>query len=295
MRVLFDIFRDGLFAINSASDKLATAQQQVATGKRIHTISDDPQAVRQAVGEHATLGALDAYTRSADSATARLLAADSVLSSIVDKISAAIVSGTAARGSNVTAAARDAHAAELRSLRDGLLNDFNASVSGTYLFSGTEVTTPAFANVGGVWTYQGNGGTAQVEVERGRLINVSFDGRAIAQGGDAADVFTVIDDLAAAIEAGDSDAMAAGIDALDRAFDRALQAQGRLGADERAVYDASARLADLRLAAAGRRSKLEDANMAEAVTRLQQADTAYRAALSAVSTSERVSLLDFLR
>jgi flagellar hook-associated protein 3 FlgL len=295
MRVLFDILRDGLSAINTASDKLATAQQQVATGKRLHTISDDPQAVRQAVGEHAALGALDAYQRTADTAATRLLTADSVLGSIVDTLSAAIVSGTAARGSNVTDAARAAHAAELRSLRDGLLNDFNASINGTYLFSGTEAATPAFADVGGVWTYQGNADATQVEVERGRLIRVSFDGQAIAQGADADNVFTAIDDLAAAIEAGDRDAMAAGIEALDRAFDRALQAQGRLGADERAVYDSSARLSDLRVAAESRRSKLEDANMAEAVTRLQQADTAYRAALSAVSTSERVSLLDFLR
>jgi flagellin-like hook-associated protein FlgL len=35
--------------------------------------------------------------------------------------------------------------------------------------------------------------------------------------------------------------------------------------------------------------------MAEAMTRLGQADTAYRAALAAVSTAERVSLLDYLR
>jgi len=38
-----------------------------------------------------------------------------------------------------------------------------------------------------------------------------------------------------------------------------------------------------------------DVNMAEAVTKLQQADTAYRAALGAVSTAERQSLLDYLR
>jgi flagellin-like hook-associated protein FlgL len=35
--------------------------------------------------------------------------------------------------------------------------------------------------------------------------------------------------------------------------------------------------------------------MAEAVTRLSQADTAYQAALAAVSTAERRSLLDYLR
>ena len=37
------------------------------------------------------------------------------------------------------------------------------------------------------------------------------------------------------------------------------------------------------------------ANMADAITRMNEADTAYRAALGAVSSAERVSLLDYLR
>jgi flagellin-like hook-associated protein FlgL len=44
-----------------------------------------------------------------------------------------------------------------------------------------------------------------------------------------------------------------------------------------------------------RRSALEDTNMAEAVTRLTAAQTGYQAALAAVSSVEKVSLLDYLR
>lgn len=295
MRVIFDMLRDGLPALNTAADALASAQQDVATGRRLHRVGDDPLAVREAVAEHAAIGAFDAYSRTAGSAGSRLAAIDSALAAIVDKLSAAIVTGTASRGTNVNDTARAANAAAIRGIRDGLVSDFNASFQGTYLFSGAETTTAAYASVGGAWTYQGDAGTQQLEIERGRLVSVTVNGQTIAQGADAADVFTVLDELAAAIEAGDADGMAAGLEALDRAFDRALGAQGRLGADERAVYDASARVADLRRAADGRRSLLEDANMAEAVARLQQADTAYRAALGAVSTAERLSLLDYLR
>jgi flagellar hook-associated protein 3 FlgL len=71
--------------------------------------------------------------------------------------------------------------------------------------------------------------------------------------------------------------------------------QGRPGADERGVDAATARLPAMRLAADSRRSRLEDANMAEAITRMNEADIAYRAALSAVSSAERVSLLDYLK
>ena len=80
-------------------------------------------------------------------------------------------------------------------------------------------------------------------------------------------LFTVLDDLATAVEAGDSAAIGTAIDALERAFDRAAQAQGRLGADERGVDEAVVRSRALaRAAAEGRRRRtLEDANMAEAM------------------------------
>ncbi len=147
----------------------------------------------------------------------------------------------------------------------------------------------------GVFTYQGDASTVQVEVDKNRLVTVAYDGRSVAQGTDPVDVFTAMETLAVAIEAGNDTAIGTGIDALERAFERVTRLQGRLGADERGVDAASAKLSSLRLATDGRRSKLEDANMAEAIVRMNEADTAYRAALSAVGTANRQSLLDYLK
>jgi flagellar hook-associated protein 3 FlgL len=126
-------------------------------------------------------------------------------------------------------------------------------------------------------------------------VSVTFDGRQIAQGDDADNVFAVLDALVAAIDAGDDAAIGDATAALERALDRALRAQGRLGADERGVDDAAIRLSTLRRAADTRRSALEDVNLADAITRMADAETAYRAALGAVSSAERLSLLDYLR
>ena len=295
MRVIYDVFRDGLQAINTAAGQLAKAREQVSTGRRINATSDDPLAMRQAVNEHATIGAVDAYSRSRDSAAARLAVADNVLSTITDKLTAAVVAGTSAQGSTTTAASRAAIALQVRSLRESLVADLNTTFNGNYVFSGTAADSQAYALVAGAWTYQGNADTTDVEVESGRLVSVSFDGQAIAQGSDTKNVLTALDDLATAIEAGDSSAMGAEIDAIERAFERTQRAIGSLGADSEGLDEARARLSTLRVAAETRRSLLEDANMAEAVTRLSQADTAYQAALAAVSTAERRSLLDYLR
>jgi flagellar hook-associated protein 3 FlgL len=295
MRVIYDVVRDGLSAINSAAGRLNEARREVATGRRINGAGDDPLAVRQAVREHATIGAVDAYTRTRDSAAARLAAADNVLSGVVDKITAALVAGASARGSSTTSEARAAIAQSVRGLRESLVADFNTTFNGNYLFSGTASNVAAYEQIAGQWTYQGNADRAEVEIERGRLVPISFDGRAIVEGDDASGLFTVLDELAVDIENGDGAAIGDGLAALERAFDRAQRAQGSLGADAHGLDAARARLAALRVGAETRRSTLEDANMAEAVVRLSQADTAYNAALAAVSSVERQSLLDYLR
>ncbi len=295
MRIHFDILRDGLNAINTAADRLASAQWQMSTGRRVNRVGDDPLAAQQAVGEHAGLRAVDAYARTLDSAAARLGIMESALSAIEDKLGAVIVHGTGARGSSSTQESRDAAAAAVRGLRDSLASDINGSFNGTYLFSGTESGTPAYAQVAGVWTYQGNATTMQLEVDEGRMVAVTANGQSIAQGTDAVNIFAALESLAVAIETGDDAGMAAGIAAAERAHDRTLRAHGRLGADERGLDDAAVSLSAKALAGETRRSRLEDANMAEAITRLSQAETTYQAALAAVSTAERTTLLDYLR
>jgi flagellar hook-associated protein 3 FlgL len=295
VRIIFDVLRDGLDAIQTANRQLAQAQQQMATGKRVAGAGDDPVAVQQAIGERATLGALDAYKRTNQSAASILATADAVLSGMSDKLTEATVAGLSARGEHVNAAARSAAAERVRSLRASLVGDINTRANGVSLFAGTAADQPAYALAGGGWTYQGDTGITGVEVELGRTVAVTFNGRQIAQGADATDVFTVLDDLATAIEAGDGTGIDAGLAALDRAFARTQQAIGALGADQRSSEEASIRLASMRQAANVRRAALEDADLAESTIRLTQAETAYRAALGAVSTAERQSLLDYLR
>ena len=63
MRVIYDVLRDGLFAINTASSQLAKAQQQMSSGKRISGAGDDPRGTQQAIAERSTINSIDAYTR----------------------------------------------------------------------------------------------------------------------------------------------------------------------------------------------------------------------------------------
>jgi flagellar hook-associated protein 3 FlgL len=143
--------------------------------------------------------------------------------------------------------------------------------------------------------YQGTNDVVQLEVQRDRIVSVTYDGQALLQGADPQNILDSLDALATAIETDDQAGITAGLEAVDSAMARATRQQGRLGADERGIADAVSQLSSLRLASETRRSKAEDANLAEAMTRLAEADTAYRAVLAAVSREERMSLLDYLR
>ncbi len=72
--------------------------------------------------------------------------------------------------------------------------------------------------------------------------------------------------------------------------------QAQVGAGEKALEDQKGRLTERDASARqARLSKFEDANMAEAISAMNRAETGYRAALGAAATIRRVSLLDYLQ
>lgn len=298
MRITFSAsFREAENEINRSAEQLAAAERQVSSGRRITKPSDDPSGTSAAITDRATLGALDAYTQTADTATSRLTVVDSTLSDVINRIIAAQTAVASGHGSASSQSQRDAAAASLQDISDGLLGDFNAQFHGAYLLSGTLATTPPYAKgVGGaVTSYQGNATTVSVDVGQGRPLQVSFDGSAIAQGSDPSDIFSVLSSLVIAVKAGDSVGTNQGLDALGRALDRATLAQTQVGTSLRALDDARARLSAEQLDTSAHLSKTVDANMASAITQMSQADTAYRAALAAFGKIGALSLMDYVK
>ena len=298
MRVTFNSqIRDGAAGIATASERFIEAQRQVATGKRLNKVSDDPSAASTAVAERNALGAVEQYTRTSDGVASRLTVVDTVLSNIVQMLSKVQSSALNGRGTTKTPEQRQAVAEELRGLRDGLLDDFNTSFQGTYVFAGANSTTQPFTTAAGgsVNPYAGSTTELEIEIGEGRTVTMAFDGNTIAQGSDGQHLFDALDGLITAVSAANEAAITTGIDAMERAFNRATTAQSRLGNEMNEIDSQKLRLQQMKLSGNERLSKLEAANMAEAITNMANAEAAYQAALGAVSTATRVSLLDYLK
>jgi flagellar hook-associated protein 3 FlgL len=293
MRVTFNMaFRNGVHDINQTALALAEAQREVSSGRRVHVPSDDPSAAAAIVGERAEERTLDTYRRMSDSVDSRLRVADTVLGDIISTLTTAQVKTAAARVSFATPEQREALALELEGLRDTIFATINTEFRGTYMFSGTQSTTPPYSkNASGVvQAYAGNADSQWLDIDRSQAVEVTFDGSQVID-----DLFVVFDQLVADVRAGNTPGLQQGMDELGEAFQRVTTAQSRVGHYLSALGDQQKRLSEMKQASETRRSALEDANMAESITRMQQADAAYQAALGAVATTSRLSLMDYLR
>lgn len=297
MRITFNsLYRDGMRNIEAASESLLEAQQQLSSGKRVNRPSDDPTAAAGGLANRAELATVQRYEKAADSVYSRLTVVDTVLSDIINMLTEAQTSVMSAQGTTQTAEQREAGAQNIEAIRAAIADDLNTSFNGTFLFAGAKSTAPPYtvAGDGTVSSYNGSTTEVEVDINRHSAVTVVLDGSQIAQGDATVDVFSVLTDAAAAARDGDSAALDTAIAALKDAFNRATAAQTRVGTDMRSIDGEKLRLEEMRIAAMSRISKFEDANLAEAASNVTRADTAYKAALGAVSTANRVSLFDYI-
>lgn len=298
MRIIFSSGQAAMMAdLEAAASELTKRQREVSSGKRMQAPSDDPSAWAAGVRERGEISAVDQYVRAADSATSRLTVADTVLSDLVTKMTAAQSAVVAGEGTIQTAAQREATAKELEGLRDAVFDDLNTTFRGTYLFSGGKGLDAPFVRYGdgSISGYLGDTNSISVDVDRNRAVQVTFVGSALTEDAASQDVFTTFATVIEAVRTGDAAGMAGGLKALERAFDRVIRVQSGVGADLNALDDQRGRLSEMKLASKTRLSKTEDTNMAESITAMQQANTAYQTALSAVATRTKLSLLDYLK
>lgn len=296
MRVTFgSIFRNGLVDINRAYETLARRQREVSSGRRIEVASDDPSAMVRAMSEKTEMATLDRYQKTTDTVESRLMVADAVFSDIINQITFAQTRAGAGRNSFLTTEQRNAIASELRGTASAIVTALNTGYRGMHLFSGGQATTPPYTSGPPISTYQGDASVQFVDIDRNRQVQVTFDAGAILQGPAATDLLQTLETLAADVQAGNMTGIDAGLVALGDAFDRVTEAQTRVGLDLGRLADDRTRLDRMHRSADQRRSVAEDANLAESISGMTQADAAHRAALSALATTGRLSLMDYLK
>jgi flagellar hook-associated protein 3 FlgL len=296
MRVTFgSVFRNGLIDINRTAEQVAQRQREMSSGRRIHAPSDNPSAMATVISERTEMAVLDQFTQTSDSVDSRLTVADSVYTDIINRLTNAQTRAAGGRSSILNQTQRDALAGEIRGAAGAILDAVNTSYRGMYLFSGGQSLTEPYAAGPPISSYQGDANVQSVDVGRNRSVQVTFNGQAILQGAASADVFQTLEALATAVQTGNMAGIDQGIIDVGAAFDRVTNAQTQIGIELARMPEDRARLVAQKQAADARRSSVEDANLAESISAATQADAAHRAAIGALATLGRQSLMDYIK
>jgi flagellar hook-associated protein 3 FlgL len=177
------IFDSGVSTINKQMASLLHLQQQVASGRRILTPSDDPVAAARALEVTQSKDILAQFSANQQNASSALGLTETQLSSMNDMFARIKELTVQAGNATLSQGDRQAIAFELRNRFDELLGLANAADGqGQYLFSGYMGDTKPFGgtvdflNAGNEITYQGDDGQRTLQVSATRMMEVSDSG-----------------------------------------------------------------------------------------------------------------------
>lgn len=285
----YDVYRNDLM---KSQERYIAAQRQVATGKRIFALSDDPFGAASALSMRQVRAASEQYSENAQSAKAFMGFTEGTLtemSTILKRVNELAVSGANGATDQV---GRQAMAAEITEIQRRLVDLANTRGPGEqYLFAGQKTDTKPFTVASGVVSYQGDANDLVAEVSATETLAFNTQLGILLPT-----VYSQLETLKNDLQGGNTGAIS-GVDipnvqAAIRSFD---QLRGTIGTKiqtaNQALSHHERRMDDL----TSRISEIEDADMSEAILDYKSAETAYQAALQTVSMGSQLSLMDFMR
>ncbi len=301
--LLFDRATERMTALQN---RLATTQAQMTESKKILSPSDSPDA---AAAIQRLRGEIERQGEHADTLKAtqqRFSAEETAMTSANDIVIRLKELAVQAANDSNTAQDRKLLAIEMRALRDQLLGVGNSKDdSGNYLFSGTRVDTPAFAeDAFGKVTYQGDQTQTRIPAGVQRTVSYTRSGsdvfsrvvREDAQGNTTSVAFfDALDQMVEAVGSNQSAGIHQGLADLEQMHDQVTLALAATGDDQRLVQAQLDVLDQTQLRLKTSLSEIEDLDYAEAVTRMQKEVTALEAAMGSFAKMSGLSLFEYIR
>jgi flagellar hook-associated protein 3 FlgL len=274
---------------------LADSQRQVSTGKRILTPSDDPVGIAIALGLRRDQRAGDAWGRNIDDSLTWMNTTDRALGQALDVVQRARELAVQGGNGTLSAESRALIAAEVDSLKSQFVEIGNSSLGGRHIFGGTATDTPPFDPVTETAVTPVNTSLINREVAQGSVISVNITADRLQDPpGATADIFAVLTTLSTALQTSDFDGITQSLGALDDHQDNISALRGEGAAKINRLELTASRFEAQRIATGDQLSRIEDVDMAQAITDLTMKETVYRSALATGARVIQPSLIDFL-
>lgn len=285
--------------LNAQLRRLAKAQEQLTTGRRVNRPSDDPIDARRAVNTQTRIGENEQFSRNISDVGPQLTETATTLLRVLDIIQRTRDLTLQGANGTIGQAQLDQIALEIDQLLEALVVSGNHQTNGRFIFGGTRTLSPAFTvtRVAGditAVTAQGNTLFLRVSISRGITVNVNEPGIRAFQG--TVDMFQLLIDIRDDMRAGNRTALqGADLANLDLAQDQILLSVARVGSLQNRLERVSADTEDFILQLQEVLSDRVDADFAEAMINFNSLSNGLQAALNAAARVLQPSLLDFIR
>jgi flagellar hook-associated protein 3 FlgL len=288
--------------MSTIQNKLATTQAQMAVSKQILSPSaapDQAAAIQRLKGE---VQRQESNIRTMDVAMRRYTAEETALSASNDILIRLKELGIQAANDTLAPDDRKAIGVEMKALRDQLLSLGNTrDDSGNYLFSGTRVNTPAFAeDATGKVLYQGDQTQTRIPAGVERTVQFTRAGtdvfsRVVRENGQSVGFFDALDQMIAGTSNSQTSSVQQGIADITQMHNSLTLSQAQNGSDQTVVQSQRDVLEEAALRFKSTLSEIEDLDYAEAVTRMNKEMMALEAAMGSFAKVSGLTLFDYIR
>ena len=296
MRVNPDFTPDILNDLYQSQAQEQTYIEELSTGRRVNSPSDDPQAAAADVQNQAAQSQVDQYVQNTDSLEGMFQTADSALSSVVTAVNQAISLGTQGANGTLSSSQQQELAQQVQAIQSQVVQLANTSYEGSYLFGGTETQSAPFAldstQPSGV-SYTGNDGVNSVEIAQGTTMETNVPGDQVFMGAGGS-VMGALQQLVTALQSGNGNTIGAATTQVSNSLGYLSQQRVFYGSavDQLTANQSSLQQEQVNLQTED--TNLVGADMATVATDLSQAQTSQSATLAALAQIIPQSLLNYL-
>jgi flagellar hook-associated protein 3 FlgL len=288
---MYSVILNGLQVNSRQQDQ---ALQQVSSGQKLNSLSDDSAAAASLVNLRMQSSSNAQYLQNISSLTGSLNVAASALSSVVEALTAAQTVGVEGTDSTLNGSNRQALAQQVQGIQQQILGLANTTYNGEYLFSGTATTTQPYvadASAASGVTYNGNDSSNSVEISQGQAMPISLPGSQLFSNS-TTNVFQSLQDLSNALATNGN--ISGATTEVQNALNYVSTQQTFYGNSVDRLKSAQTFLTQEQTQLTEAQSNTLDVDMATAVTNLVQAETNRQALVEAGAQISKVNLFDYL-
>jgi flagellar hook-associated protein 3 FlgL len=290
-----DLLPSLLASIQQSKQSETISTQQLASGRSVNQLSDDPVAAAALVQNHGQAAADGQFLQNLSTLQSKYQVADSTLGNVVQALTRALSLGVEGANGTLTAANRQAIAGEVQGLLNQTVSLANASYQGAFLFAGTKVSAQPFTldTTTNTVTYNGNSATTNVQLSDGNSISANLSGDQLFQNG-SGNVTGALQDLYSALTTGTN--IPASVTEVQNALNQVNQQRVFYGNNLNQISLSESFLNQDKLNLSQQENGLVGADLATVASNFAQAQVANQATLNATARVLGLpTLLDFLK